>query len=192
MRTHRDTNAPQAGASWQAVTAALVLGAGIAVLLGATGRVLTQEYRTLSGFGFSDNLTFKSWVTSGVLVLALGQLVTALWMYGRLPRAARNPSWLGRVHRSLGTTAFALTLPVAFCCLYTYGFAPVPMSGRTLVHSVLGCLFYGAFAVKVVAVRSRRLPSWLLPVAGGSLFALVVLLWLTSALWFFQTTGTHL
>ena len=183
------TTAPPAG--WTGVTTALVVGAGVAVALGALGRALTPEYRALDGFGFSDNLTFKTWLASGVLVLAAGQLLTALWMYGRLPFVRRAPNRLPRVHRTLGVTAFLLTLPVAFCCLFAYGFAPAPMTARTLTHSILGCLFYGAFAVKVMAVRSRRTPAWALPVVGGLLVALVVLLWMTSALWFFQTTGVH-
>jgi hypothetical protein len=146
----------------------------------------------LGGLGFSDNLTFKSWLASGVLLLAAAQLLTALWLFGRLPFVRRRPAWLARTHRSVGLTAFLLSLPVAFCCLYSYGFAPEPMTARTLAHSVLGCLFYGVFAVKVVAVRGRRLAAWVLPVAGGTLFTLVVLLWMTSALWFFRVTGVHL
>ena len=187
-----DTGPQRRPAGWERVTTALVLGAGIAVALGAAGRALTPEYRLLPGLGFSDNLTFKSWLASGVLLLAVGQLVSALWMFGRLPFVGRPPSWLARTHRSLGTTAFVLSLPVAACCLYAYGFAPTPLTGRTLAHSVLGCVFYGTFAVKVLAVRTRRVSPWVLPVVGGSLFALVVLLWMTSALWFFHGTGLHL
>jgi hypothetical protein len=186
---HHTVAPPSAG--WGKVTAALIGGAGIAVALGAAGRALTPEYRVLGGLGFSDNLTFKSWLASGVLLLAAGQLLTALWMYGRLPFARRRPAWLALTHRSVGATAFVLSLPVAFCCLYSYGFAPEPMTARTVAHSVLGCLFYGVFAVKVMAVRGRRLAAWVLPLAGGTLLAVVVLLWMTSALWFFRTTGVH-
>jgi Family of unknown function (DUF6529) len=35
-------------------------------------------------------------------------------------------------------------------------------------------------------VRWKRLPTWLLPLAGGTLVGLVALLWYTSALWYFQ------
>lgn len=44
---------------------------------------------------------------------------------------------------------------------------------------------YGAIVAKLVAVRSR-LPGWALPVAGGTLVALVAVLWYTSALWYFN------
>ena len=51
-------------------------------------------------------------------------------------------------------------------------------------------MFYGAFATKVVIVRSRRMPGWALPVAGGILFGALVLIWLTSSLWFFREVST--
>ena len=99
-------------------------------------------------------------------------------------------TWLARTHRSAGVTAFLLSLPVAFCCLYAYGFAPEPMTARTLTHSVLGCLFYGAFATKVIVVRSHRMPGWALPVVGGVLFVILVLIWFTSSLWFMRNVST--
>jgi len=54
-----------------------------------------------------------------------------------------------------------------------------------LIHGTLGCLFFGALAAKVVLVRSKRLPGWALPVAGGLVFTILVGIWLTSAFWFF-------
>ena len=42
---------------------------------------------------------------------------------------------------------------------------------------------------KVFIVRSSRFAAWVLPVAGGLLFSILVGLWLTSALWFFTTTA---
>jgi hypothetical protein len=54
---------------------------------------------------------------------------------------------------------------------------------------VLGCAVVGAAVVKVVAVRSRRAPGWFLPVAGGLLFALLVLVVLTSAGWYVSEKG---
>jgi hypothetical protein len=179
------------GARWRLPALGLVLAGGVAVGLGAASRAFTQHYRSLPGFGFSNNLTFKSWLASGVLLLVLLQLVTALWMFGHLPFVHRRPAWLARSHRSIGASAFVLSLPVAFCCLYSYGFAPSPWTARTLAHSVLACAFYGAFAAKVLFVRRGADRRWLLPVAGATLVTIVVVLWMTSALWFFHATGVH-
>ena len=88
--------------------------------------------------------------------------------------------------------AFALSLPVAAYCLYGFGFAPAPLSPRTLVHSIAGCAFYGAFAAKVLFVHTRGLPRWALPATGALLLTAVVVAWLTSALWLFSVTGLHL
>jgi hypothetical protein len=60
------------------------------------------------------------------------------------------------------------------------------------VHGVLGCLFYGVYATKMLALRLRGLPGWTLPVLGGTLLSTLVLLWLTAALWFFTRSGIPL
>jgi len=170
---------------------ALLLGAGVAIALGVYGRVHTPDYSQLSAFGFSSAGAFKAWTASVVMVLALVQLAGALWMYGRLPGAGPAPSWVGPAHRATGSLAFVLSLPVAAYCLYGLGFAPSPFKFRVFVHSVAGCVFYGAFAAKVLLVHAKRLPGWALPVAGGLLFTTIVLLWLTGAVWFFQVEGVH-
>ena len=113
------------------------------------------------------------------------QVVTAPWIYGKLPW--RAPDWLGSVHRLSGRAAFLVSLPVAYHCLWSLGFQAT--NARVLIHSVLGCLFYGAFAAKVMIVRSRGLPGWALPVAGALTFTVLVLLWCFSALWFVQNQG---
>jgi hypothetical protein len=69
---------------------------------------------------------------------------------------------------------------------------PAPLSARTLVHSIAGCAFYGAFATKVLFVHTRGLPRWALPATGALLLTAVVVAWLTSALWLFSVTGLHL
>ena len=173
-----------------ALFAALLLGAGVAVALGVFGRVHEPSYgATWPTFGFSSTATFKAWTGTLVVALALAQVLTALWLYGRLPGARAAPAWLGPVHRASGTLAFVLSLPVAAYCLYGFGFAPEPFSTRTLTHSLAACALYGAFAAKVTLVHTRRLPGWALPVAGGLLFTAVVVAWLTSSVWLFSEVG---
>lgn len=171
---------------------ALLLGAGVAVALGVYGRVHEGSYDSLPSLGFSTAGTFKAWATSVVLLLALSQLVTALWLYGRLPGRPRVPKGLGTVHRATGIFALVLSLPVAAFCLYGFGFSPEPYRTRTLIHSLAGCILYGAFAAKILLVHSRRIPGWALPVAGGLLLTSVAVLWQTGAVWFFDIEGVHL
>jgi hypothetical protein len=173
------------------LVAALLMGAGVAVALGVYGRIHQGSYDSLPALGFSSAGTFKAWTTTVILLLALGQLTSALWLYGRLPGAGRAPAWLGTAHRASGTLAFLLSLPVAAYCLYGFGFNPEPFRTRVLLHSLAGCAFYGAFAAKVLLVHSRRIPGWALPVAGGLLLSAVVVLWLTGSVWFFDIEGIH-
>jgi hypothetical protein len=48
--------------------------------------------------------------------------------------------------------------------------------------------FFGAFAAKVLIVRMKRYPVWVIPTAGGLLFTRLIVVWYTSALWFFRTS----
>jgi hypothetical protein len=126
----------------------------------------------------------KAQLGTVMLGLALVQLTLALWMYRRLPLAGVAPRAVPALHRAGGLSVLLLSLPVAVHCLLAYG---VRLSDpRVAVHSLAGCFFYGAFAAKVLLVRSRRLPGWALPVAGGLLLTLVAVLWSSSALWFFD------
>ncbi|NQV08073.1 hypothetical protein HQ535_16180, partial [bacterium] len=108
---------------------------------------------------------------------------SALRLWGRLG-SGDAPVWLGSVHRISGTAAFVLTIPVAYHCLWALGFE-TGAGARVLIHSIIGCAFYGAFATKVIAVRDHDQPRWVLPVIGGTVFSLLVVIWLTSSLWFF-------
>ncbi len=165
----------------------VAIGAVVSLSLGTYARVHTPTGQGIATFGFPAVLPMKAWLTTGAAALAIGQLVSALWMWGRLPGAGSAPSWIKPAHRWLGTAAFLLTIPVAYHCLWALGFQQT--TTRVLVHSLLGCAFYGAFVTKMLALRSERLPGWALPATGGLLVALLTGLWFSSSLWFFTTIG---
>lgn len=167
----------------------LLVGAVVALALGGYARLHQPTGLAVTTFGFSGTLQMKAWLTTAALALAAFQGVSALWMYGRLGSLAA-PSWLGTAHRVSGSVAFLLTVPVAFHCLWSLGFATY--DARTTAHSLLGCLFYGAFAAKMLALRDRHGPRWLLPVLGGSLLTILTGLWVTASLWFFTQVRTPL
>jgi hypothetical protein len=162
------------------------LGALVALSLGIYGTAHAPANDLAITLGFANTITMKVWLASVSVLFALVQLSSALWMYGRLPvRAA--PDWIGGVHRISGRLAFLFSLPVAYHCLYQLAFQDT--SARVLAHSLLGCAFYGAFAAKVVIVRSHALPGFALPLAGGLVFTVLVGVWLTSGLWFISEHG---
>src|SRR3954468_15165580 len=162
------------------------IGALVALSLGIYGNVHDPASDLSITLGFQDTITMKVWLATFAVVFAVVQIVSALWMYGKLPLGAA-PAWLGSLHRISGRVAFLLSLPVAYHCLYQFAFQDT--STRVLAHSLLGCAFYGAFAVKVVMVRSRSLPGFALPLAGGALFTILIGTWLTSGLWFISNSG---
>lgn len=172
---------------------AFAVGAVVALLLGVFGKVHDPTLAGTTTLGFRTVIDMKVVLSVVIGVLAVLQLIGALWIYGKL--GLRAPSWLGTAHRTSGAIALVLILVVAYHCLWALGletgtFAdgePVPV--RTVAHGVLGCAVIGAAVVKVVAVRSRRAPGWFLPVAGGLLFALLVAAVLTSAVWYIGAKG---
>ncbi len=163
----------------------LLVGAAVAVALGVFGRAHPPTGRALWVWPFSSLIAMKVWLTVVVLALALVQLVTALWMYGRL--GVRPASWAGRLHKTTGTLAFLVSLPVAVNCLWVLGLQSY--DARVLAHGIFGCAFYGAFVAKVLTLHSRRLPGWALPVVAGLLLAAVVGVGVTSAVWYLSTRG---
>jgi hypothetical protein len=169
---------------------ALLVGAAVAVTIGVYARLHRPALRPLFLVGFSGMLQLKTWLATAALLLVVIQLVTALWMWGRLPGAPRAPAWVPPLHRWSGSVAFVLTLPVALHCVWSLGF--VTTTPRVLAHGILGCAFYGGYAAKMLGLRLRRLPGWALPMLGGSVFALFLLVWMTSALWFFTRSGVPL
>jgi Family of unknown function (DUF6529) len=171
--------------------APLLLAAAIACGVYAWAKNITPDYGiSLFGQTGADTLSLKSWLATAVLGLALLQLCTALWLYERIPQAHVRPQHLGTVHRLTGATAILVSLPIAYHCLFAYGFEDFDI--RVLVHSLAGCFIYGAVAAKVLVVRWRSLPGWMLPVAGGTLVCVVVVLWYTGALWYFNNDNLPL
>ena len=166
-----------------------LLGAALAVGLGAYGRVHDPTGESTIELFFSATLNLKAWFTTAAVVLALVQLLTALRLFGKVKVPRNAPSWLGDLHRLSGTLALLFSLPVAYHCLWALGFESDPGQTRRFVHSVAGSFFYGAFLTKVLVVRRRGLPKWALPLLGGATFTALVVVWSTSALWFFQNIG---
>ncbi|MBI2168914.1 MAG: hypothetical protein HYU28_05360 [Actinobacteria bacterium] len=168
---------------------ALLIGAAISVGLGVYGRTHDPTGEAIFTLFFTGTINLKAWFTTAALTLVGFQLVSAARLYGKISWPRRVPPWLGDAHRLSGTLAFILTLPVAYHCLWSLGFESDAEMTRRFVHSLFGCFFYGVFAVKVLAVRARSLPDWVLPVVGGATFTTLVALWYSSALWFFRQQG---
>jgi Family of unknown function (DUF6529) len=172
---------------------AFAVGAVVALLIGIFGKVHDPTLDATTSLGFDTVIDMKVVLSVMIGILAVLQVVGALWIYGKLGISA--PSWLGTAHRTSGAIAVVLSVFVAYHCLWALGLESGTLESgekvptRTVVHGVLGCAVIGALVVKVVAVRSRRAPGWFLPVAGGLLFGLLVVVVLTSAGWYIDEKG---
>ncbi len=165
-----------------------LVGMAIALALGVYGKLHTPTRVNVHIPVFSSLFTAKLWFASAAALLALVQLLSALGMWGKL--GPKTPGWTPALHRWSGRIAFLLVVPVSAQCLYSLGFST--FDTRTLVHSVLGCLFFGVFAVKMLALPKQGLSGWVLPVLGGLVFTILIALWFTSAFWYFTTIGVKL
>jgi Family of unknown function (DUF6529) len=188
LDTHVSVAAEPASArrSTQWVLLPLTVGAIVALTVGIVAK--TQQDTSPSGYFelfFSDPIHLKAWFATAAGVLAFAQLFTAAWMFQRLP-LKRSP-WVNFVHRWTGRLAFLFTLPVAYHCVFKLGFQTG--DDRVLVHSLVGSAFFGAYAAKVLIVKMKRYPVWVIPTAGGLLFTTLIVVWYTSALWFFSLVG---
>jgi Family of unknown function (DUF6529) len=164
---------------------ALLSGCAVAVALGLYAKLHHPSKYALDVGGFSSPLYAKAWLTTAAAAFAVVQLVTG----ARIIRVAA-PAWMPVVHRWSGRIAILLTVPVIIHCIYALGFGTY--STRVLAHSVLGCVFYGAFVAKMLSLGQRdKMPKWVLPVLGGVVFVSLIALWATSALWLFTTKGVH-
>jgi hypothetical protein len=172
---------------------AFAAGAVVALLVGVFGRVHDPTLDGTTSLGFNTVIGMKVVITTVVGGLVLLQLASALWIYGKLGKQA--PAWLGQAHRVSGVVALCLSTFVAYHCLWALGLESGTLADgekvpiRTVVHGLMGCAVVGAVVVKVVAVRSRRAPGWFLPVAGGLLFALLIGVVMTSAVWYLADRG---
>jgi Family of unknown function (DUF6529) len=146
---------------------------------------VAETYADLVTTVFSSTIAAKAWFASAAVILALVQVTTAARIYGKLSFLPERGRTVARVHRWSGRIAFLCTLPVFFHCVTILGFQTP--DARVAIHSVVGTFVYGVFVAKVLIVRDRSLPGWALPTAGLTLASTLVVLWLTSALWYFTT-----
>jgi len=161
------------------------IGALVAVALGVYAKVHDPTHETPFIWFFSDQVAFKVWFATIAAALAVFQEWVGRRLFGKRAQGRRKP-WMPQAHRLAGTLAYLFALPVAYQCLWALGFNDYG-NPWWAVHSIAGCIVFGAFVTKVLCVRNRKLPRWGLPVAGGVVFFALIIAWATSALWFFTS-----
>jgi hypothetical protein len=162
----------------------ILIGALVSVALGVYGANHKGRSIVFGISGFENLARAKTWMAVIALFFALVQVASALVMYGRIT-AISSPPWIGTLHRWSGRLAFFLAVPIGVFCLYGIGF--LHFDTRVLLHSLFGCVFFGVFTIKMLVLTKPGLSGWILPVVGGTVFAVLVVAVLTSAGWFITT-----
>src|SRR3954453_21419583 len=111
-----DTASPR---SMTVPLAGFAAGAVVALLVGVFGKVHDPTLAGTTAFGFRTVIDMKVVLSVVIGVLALLQLLGALWMYGKL--GIRAPAWLGTAHRISGAIAVLLTVFVTYHSLSALG-----------------------------------------------------------------------
>jgi hypothetical protein len=144
---------------------------------------VAKSYADLMTTVFSTPIAAKVWFASAAAVLAVVQVSTAARLWGHLQAVIplSTPS-VQRIHRWSGRLALLCTVPVVFHCVFILGFQTTSL--RVAIHSIVGSTLYGAFAAKILILKSHRYPGWVLPTAGGLVAGLIATLWLTSSFWY--------
>ena len=145
---------------------------------------VSSTYTDIVESVFSSTIAGKAWLATGAVTLAIVQVLTASRMWGKLTRVVPlSFATAKRIHRWSGRLAVLLTIPVFFHCVTMLGFKTA--DARVALHSIAGSFVYGVLAAKLLVIRWKGYPHWVLPVLGGSLAAVLTTLWLTSSLWYF-------
>src|ERR1700684_737372 len=113
-----------------------LIGGLVALTLGIYGGLHQPTAVVVNIAGFTSAGYAKSWLATIATLFAIVQVISALVMYGKIPRVTA-PSWIGMLHQWSGRIAFLAAVPVAVDCLYGLGFQTY--STRVLIHSGLGC-----------------------------------------------------
>ena len=171
-----------------ALAAPLATGAVVALALGVYAAAHEPTGRDFVLFGFTSAGAWKSALASIAMFLFVVQVSLGLRITGRIGPRVPPPAWSAELHRLIGTVAFGISLPVVFHCVWTLGYRAG--DSRLVVHSILGCVTYGLYVTKVIAVRRDDAAPWAVPLTGALLGSAMLVAWWTSAFVFYAGSGS--
>lgn len=166
----------------------LVTGAGTALALGVYAAAHEPTGRDFLLFGFTSAGAWKSALASIAMFLFVVQVSLGLRITGRVGPRLPPPPWSAELHRLVGTVAFGISLPVVFHCVWTLGYRAD--DSRLVVHSIFGCITYGLYVTKLIAVRRDDAAPWAVPLTGTLLGAAMLVAWWTSAFVYYAGSGS--
>ena len=129
----------------------------------------------------------KTVLTSVITALAVYQVAMMAVGWGKVKLPFLKPRAASFAHRSVGDVIVPIALLVGWICYAYYGFGDGPEHAyddeetRATIHASAGAALLMVLAVKIVVVRWWRSLNRYLPQFGITVFALLVVTWVTSA-----------
>ena len=129
----------------------------------------------------------KTVLTSVITALAVYQVAMMAVGWGKVKLPFLKPRAASFAHRSVGDVIVPTTLLVGWICYAYYGFGDGPEHAyddeetRATIHAWAGAALLMVLAVKIIVVRWWRSLNRYLPHFGITVFALLVVTWVTSA-----------
>ena len=174
-----------------AVFAPLLAGAGVAVALGVYGQVHDPTGRGLYTVFFIETARLKSWLATAAASGAATQLGIAALLWRRVGR--RPSPRLGAksaAHRRVPARPLIAAGPAGDHSPWGFGFQA--HSAGTMLHSLAGCAFFGAYAAGAVSADRPGLPGasrLTVLAAGAAVFTTMTAVWWTGARWYFTNVS---
>jgi hypothetical protein len=129
----------------------------------------------------------KTVLTTVITVLAVYQVVMMAVGWGKLKLPFLKPRAASFAHRSVGDVIVPILLLVAWMCYAYYGFGDGPDHAydeeetRATIHAWAGAALLVVIGLKIVVIRWWKGLNRFLPHFGITVFALLVVTWVTSA-----------
>lgn len=171
-----------------AMAVPLAAGATTALALGFYAAAHEPTGRDFVLTGFTSVGAWKSAFASVTMFLFVMQISLGLRITGRIGPRLPPPPWSAELHRLVGTVAFGISLPVVFHCVWTLGYRAD--DSRLVVHSIFGCIAYGLYVTKLIAVRRDNATPWAVPLTGALLGTAMLVAWWTSAFVYYAGSGS--
>lgn len=132
----------------------------------------------------------KSALASLMIACALIQILSMFELMGR-ERPKGNPKVLAWLHRGSGYGFLALLIVISVFCVKDFVTSSAEVSTRGLFHSVLALMVILILAIKLGVLRRYHLFDRFLPLLGGSVFVLSVLVYSLSGGYFYLVSAAH-
>ena len=135
----------------------------------------------------------KTWISLGLVILALFELYSALSVFGDKKERAKNPKLLLNMHRAAGYVFAVYFIWISWVCVNLmeklYSAGNYALDARNFGHGALAIALVLILALKIAFIRRYRNYRPYVPLLGIILATGTILLWGISGWMYLIITG---